>query len=249
MSEKTMIYGVNPVREALFSGASVNKIYVLQNRRDKVIDEVRALAKRQNIPVLMAKREELDRIAQTPKHQGMVALMASAPLYELDALLVKAKTGPASPLLFLIDGVEDPRNLGAIIRTVDAAGGDGVVIPARRAVGLTATVSKSSAGALAHLPVTQVSNLGQSIEQLKKEGLWIVGLDVSGEMPYTDYDFTGPVAIVVGGEGKGIRQKILEKCDHTIVLPMLGHVQSLNVSVAVGIVAYEALRQRSLKTT
>ncbi len=247
MTEKTMVYGVNPVRESLFSGASVDKIYLLHNRRDQAIDEVRTLAKHRNIRVLTAKREQLDKMAQTPKHQGMVAFLSTGGYDTFDDLIIKAKAGSAPPFLFLIDGVEDPRNLGAIIRTVDAVGGDGVVIPARRSVGLTATVSKSSAGAVSHLPVSQVNNMGQSIERLKQEGLWIAGLDVSGEKCYTDYDFTGPVAIVVGGEGKGIRQKVLEKCDCTLTLPMMGQVQSLNVSVAVGIVAYEALRQRALK--
>ncbi|MFQ5589433.1 MAG: 23S rRNA (guanosine(2251)-2'-O)-methyltransferase RlmB [Nitrospiria bacterium] len=246
MRSKTMVYGVNPVRESLVSGAGVDKIYLLQNRRDQAVDEVRTLAKRHKVRLFATTREQLDRMAQTPKHQGMVAFLSSEAYDDLDELILKAKAGPEPPFLFLIDGVEDPRNLGAIIRTADAAGAHGVVIPARRAVGLTATVSKSSAGASAHLPVAQVNNLGRGIEQLKKEGLWVVGLDISGKTPYTGYDFTGPVAIVAGGEGKGIRQKVLEKCDETISLPMLGHVQSLNVSVAVGIVAYEAVRQRAL---
>lgn len=242
-----MVYGVNPVKEALRADSPIRKIYLLQNRRDKSIDEVRALAKQHQIVVLMARREELDQMAQSSKHQGMVAFLSAEAKHDVDELIAASKRGGSVPFLFLIDGVEDPRNLGAIIRTVDAAGGDGIIIPSRRAVGLTSTVSKSSAGAAAHLPVTQVSNLSSTIERLKKEGLWIVGLDVSGKTPYLEYDFTGPTGIVIGGEGKGIRQKVLEKCDQTVSLPMLGHVQSLNVSVAVGIVAYEVLRQRSMK--
>lgn len=232
----------------------VSKVYLLQNRRDQAMDAVRALAKRRNITVLTATREQLDRMAQTPKHQGMVAFVVSEEYHDLAALLAKTKSGgvrsageSSVPFLFLIDGVEDPRNLGAIIRTVDAAGGDGVVIPARRAVGLTSTVSKASAGATAHLPVMQVTNLSPVMDELKEAGYWVAGLDVEGKTSYLEYDFTGPVAIVVGGEGKGIRKKVLEKCDDTITLPMRGRVQSLNVAVAVGIVAYEVVRQRTMK--
>lgn len=223
----------------------VSKIYLLQNRRDQAMDAVRVLAKRRNVMVLTATREQLDHMAQTSKHQGMVAFVVVEEYHDL--LLAKPKSGLSTPFLFLLDGVEDPRNLGAIIRTVDAAGGDGVIIPARRAVGLTSTVSKASAGASAHLPVMQVTNLSPVMDQLKEAGYWVAGLDVAGKTSYLEYDFTGPVAIVVGGEGKGIRKKVLEKCDDTITLPMLGRVQSLNVAVAVGIVAYEVVRQRSTK--
>ena len=240
-----MIYGVNPVKESLLADRPVSKVYLLQNRRDQGVDAGRARARRRNSTVLMGTREQLDRMAQTPKHQGMVAFVAAEEYHDL--LLAKPKSGSSAPFLFLLDGVEDPRNLGAIIRTVDAAGGDGVIIPARRAVGLTSTVSKASAGASAHLPVMQVSNLSPGMDQLKEAGYWIAGLDVAGKTSYLEYDFTGPVAIVVGGEGKGIRKKVLEKCDDTITLPMLGRVQSLNVAVAVGIVAYEVVRQRSMR--
>lgn len=246
MSNKSsVIYGVNPVKESLLADQLVSKIYLLQNRRDQVIDVVRRLAKQGDIPIFSVSREKLDQMAQTTKHQGMVAFLRPVPEHNLDTLLAKSKS--AIPFLFLMDGVEDPRNLGAIIRTVDAAGGDGVIIPSRRATGLTATVAKTSAGASAHLPVVQVGNLSPVIARLKKEGYWVVGLDVAGKTSYSDYDFTGPVAIVLGGEGRGIRKKILEKCDDVLSLPMRGQVQSLNVAVAVGIVAYEVIRQRSLK--
>ncbi len=242
----SVIYGINPVRESLIADQPFDKIYLLQNRRDKAIDEVRSLAKNRKVAVTMVKREQLDRMVQTSKHQGIVAYLSEGKYHDLENLLATARRKETPLFLFLIDGVEDPRNLGAIIRTVDAAGGDGVVIPSRRAAGLTSVVSKSSAGALAHLPVARVENLSSTLDQLKKEeNLWVVGLDVEGEMPYTRYDFTGPVAIVVGGEGKGIRRKVLERCDQTVSLPMLGNVGSLNVSVAVGIVAYEVIKQRS----
>ncbi|MBN4054358.1 23S rRNA (guanosine(2251)-2'-O)-methyltransferase RlmB [Nitrospira defluvii] len=242
-----MIYGINPVRESLLAEKDrIDKIYLLPNKESKVIDELRFLAKRQNIALRITKRDQLDRMAGTEKHQGVVALRSSGAYYDLDELLEKANRSSASPFLFLMDGVEDPRNLGAIIRTVDAVGGDGIIIPSRRAVGLTPVVSKTSSGALAHLPVVRVSNLSPTIDRLKKAGIWVVGLDIHGKMSYVDYDFTGPTAIVIGGEGKGIRQKILERCDETVSLPMLGHVASLNVAIAVGVVAYEVVRQRRL---
>ncbi len=246
MSKKSsVIYGVNPVKESLLADRPMSKLYLLQNRRDQTLDAVRQLALQREVRILSVSREKLDQIAQTTKHQGMVAFLRAAPAHTLESILANAKA--EVPFLFLLDGVEDPRNLGAIIRTVDAAGGDGVIIPARRATGLNATVAKTSAGALAHLPVVQVGNLSPVIDRLKKEGYWIVGLDVAGEKSYSDYDFTGPLAIVLGGEGKGIRKKILERCDAILSLPMCGKVQSLNVAVAAGVVAYEVLRQRSVK--
>ncbi|NOY83474.1 MAG: 23S rRNA (guanosine(2251)-2'-O)-methyltransferase RlmB [Nitrospirae bacterium] len=246
MSKKSsVIYGVNPIKESLLADHPMSKLYLLQNRRDQTIDAVRKLALQREVRILPASREKLDQMAQTTKHQGMVAFLRATPVHTLQSILENAQG--KTPFVFLLDGVEDPRNLGAIIRTVDAAGGDGVIIPARRATGLTATVAKTSAGALAHLPVVQVGNLSPVIDHLKKEGYWVVGLDVAGQTSYSDYDFTGPVAIVLGGEGKGIRKKVLERCDAVLSLPMRGQVQSLNVAVAVGIVAYEVIRQRSLK--
>lgn len=243
------IYGINPVRESLLAEKDqIDKIYLLPNKESKAINALRLLAKRQNIALRITQRDRLDKMAGTEKHQGVVAVLSSEAYYDLDELLERVNRSPASPFLFLMDGVEDPRNLGAIIRTVDAVGGDGIIIPSRRAVGLTPVVSKTSAGALAHLPVARVSNLSPMIDKLKKEGIWVVGLDIRGKMSYVDYDFTGPTAIVIGGEGKGIRQKILEQCDETVSLPMSGHVASLNVAVAVGIVAYEVVRQRRLLT-
>ena len=240
------LYGVNPVRESLLSADNApDKIYLLSGRGRKVIDEIRLLAKRRKTTILTAERDLLDRMAGTDKHQGVVAFLSSGAYHDIEELLVKSGRGKPLPFLFLIDGVEDPRNLGAIIRTVDAAGGDGIVIPSRRAAGLTATVAKTSAGALAHLPVARVINLSMAIKRFKKEGIWVVGLQTGAKKSYLQYDFSVPVAIVVGGEGKGIRQKILDACDETLSLPMNGHVASLNVSVAVGIVAYEVIRQRN----
>ncbi len=187
-------------------------------------------------------------MCQTTKHQGIAALMAASSYCDLDELLSKAKSGPKPPFLFLIDGVEDPRNLGAILRTVDAVGADGVVIPERRASGMTALVSKASAGASAHVPVARVVNLSNAIDRIKKEGIWVVGLDLAGEISYLDYDFKDPLAIVVGGEGKGIGRKVLARCDQRLHLPMCGHVSSLNVAVSLGVISYEVLRQRRSST-
>jgi len=243
--KQALIYGVNPIREVLLTeGKQLDKIFLLHNRGGKAIDEIRLLAKQQHTTVTVANRERLDQMAQTPKHQGIVALMAATTYFDLDELLTKAKAGPNPPFLFLIDGVEDPRNLGAILRTVDAVGGDGVIIPERRASGMTALVSKASAGASAHVPVARVVNLSNAIDRIKKEGIWVVGLDLAGEISYLEYDYKYPLAIVVGGEGKGIGRKVLGRCDQTVALPMYGHVGSLNVGVSLGIISYEVLRQR-----
>ncbi|MFQ5542760.1 MAG: 23S rRNA (guanosine(2251)-2'-O)-methyltransferase RlmB [Nitrospiria bacterium] len=240
-----LIYGVHPVSESLRAEKKrLDKIYLLADRHGKDIDEIRRLAKRRHTKLVVAERNQLTQMAGTTKHQGIVAMLSSEKASGLDEVLARAERGPEPPFIFLVDGVEDPRNLGAIIRTVDAAGGHGVIIPTRRAAGLTSVVSKTSAGALSHLPVARVANLGTTIHQLKKDGFWIVGLDAEGETLYHQYDFSGSVAIVVGGEGNGIHQKILEQCDQVVSLPMYGHVSSLNVSVAVGIVSYEVLRQR-----
>ncbi|HIE64354.1 MAG: 23S rRNA (guanosine(2251)-2'-O)-methyltransferase RlmB [Nitrospira sp.] len=240
-----MIYGVNPVLESLRSNQNcLNKIFLLQNRRGKEIEMIRSLARESHTVLLTANRVELDRMARTTKHQGIVAILSSEPYSNLDDILRIAKAGKVPPFLVILDEVEDPRNLGAIIRTADAVGVHGVIIPERRAAGLTAVVSKASAGALSHLPVARVVNLSTVIDRLKEEGLWIVGVDSGAPMSYDQYDFKGPIALVVGSEGKGIRRKILDRCDQVVSMPMSGHVSSLNVSVALGIVAYEVLRQR-----
>ncbi len=240
-----IIYGVNPILESLRSGRNcLNKILLLQSRRGKEIDEIRSLARGHHTVLLSANRVELDRMARTTKHQGVVAVLASEPYGNLEDILRIAKSGKAPPFLVILDEVEDPRNLGAIIRTSDAVGVHGVIIPERRAAGLTAAVSKASAGALSHLPVARVVNLSTVIDRLKKEGFWIVGVASGAPMRYDQYDFREAVALVMGSEGKGIRRKILDRCDQMISMPMRGHVSSLNVSVALGVVAYEVLRQR-----
>ncbi|MFQ5781299.1 MAG: 23S rRNA (guanosine(2251)-2'-O)-methyltransferase RlmB [Nitrospiria bacterium] len=243
--ESWIIYGINPVRESLRSDQNrLDKIYLLSNRKGKEIDAIRSLARRRRTTLLTVERGVLDRMAGTTKHQGVVAFLSSSPYCSLDDVLAFVRRREDPPFLLILDEVEDPRNLGAIIRTADAAGAHGVIIPERRASGLTAVVSKASAGALAHFPVARAVNLSAAIDLLKKEGLWIIGMEAGSPTLYFQYDFRDPIAIVVGGEGKGIHRKILERCDQVISMPMRGHVSSLNVSVAVGIVAYEVLRQR-----
>jgi 23S rRNA (guanosine2251-2'-O)-methyltransferase len=246
-SEEAVIYGVNPVLEALRAeGNSLNKVYLLPSRAGKEIDEIRTLARQQHATLLTAEREALDRMARTSKHQGVVAYLSSHRYRDLDEVLILSKKRNEPAFFFVLDEVEDPRNLGAIIRTADAVGAHAAIIPERRAAGLTGVVSKASAGALAHFPVARVVNISATIDRLKKENIWVVGVEAGSPTSYTQYDFRDPVAIVVGGEGKGVHQKILEKCDQVVSLPMRGHVSSLNVSVAVGVVAYEVLRQRQV---
>ncbi len=241
--EEAVIYGVNPILEAL-RARKLNKVYLVPGRGGKEIDEIRILARHQRATVLTVPREVLDRMTKTGKHQGIGGTLAVGSYADLDTILTSAQEQEEPPFLFVLDEVEDPRNLGAILRTVDAVGGHGVVISERRAAGLTGAVSKTSAGALAYVPVARVVNISATIERLKKEHIWTVGIETGAPTSYLDYDFSDAVAVVVGGEGKGVHQKVLGYCDQVVSIPMKGHVSSLNVSVAVGVVAYEVLRQR-----
>jgi 23S rRNA (guanosine2251-2'-O)-methyltransferase len=197
--------------------------------------------------VRFEERNQLDRLADSKDHQGIVALVAARAAGTLDEILAVANAGTGrgeKGLIVLLDGVEDPHNLGAVIRTSLAAGAHGVVIPERRAAGLTDTVARASAGALAHLPVAKVTNLARTMEELKEAGYWLVGLDERGDKNYTDVDYTSPTGIVLGGEGKGLHELTRKRCDFVVSLPTTGPVKSLNVSVAAGVVLFEALRQR-----
>lgn len=241
--EEGVIYGINPVLEAL-RAKRLNKIYLAPGRGGQEVDEIRANARRQRATVQTAPREVLDRMARTAKHQGVVGLLSAQSYTDLDEILEGVRRRGETPFLLVLDEIEDPRNLGAIIRTADAVGAHGVIIPERRAAGLTGVVSKASAGAVVHVPVARVVNVSATIDRLKKENIWTVGIETGASTSYLDYDFADPVAIVVGAEGRGVHQKVLEHCDQVVSLPMKGHVSSLNVSVAVGVVAYEVLRQR-----
>ena len=235
-----IIYGFNPVIEALRAGR-VRRLRV-GARADKRTDEVVALAKRSGVAIERTDAAALERLARGGVHQGIVAELAPARDYSIQELIERA--APAAPLLIVLDGIEDPHNLGAILRTADAAGVDGVIRQARRSAPLDGAVGKTSAGAVAHLKIATVVNVTRAIEEIKEAGVWTVGLASDGAAPYDQIDLTVPTAIVVGAEGTGLRRLVREACDHVAAIPMAGRVSSLNVSVAAAIVLFEAVRQR-----
>ncbi len=240
------IYGINAVAEALKArGRSFEWVGVSKERHDLRLQRVVEECRRQGVAVRFLGRGELDRMAGNNAHQGVVAVTSSKRYNDLDDV-VAARRGRYS-LIVVLDGVEDPHNLGAILRTADAAGADGVVIPERRAVGVTATVAKASAGASEHLPMAKVTNIARTLEELKDKNLWIVGLDERGVQTYDSLDYRMDCAIVLGSEGKGVHDLVAKKCDFLVSIPMLGKVSSLNVSVAAGVVLYEIVRQRQSK--
>lgn len=239
-----MLFGLHAVREALRAGARpLLKLLVL--RRDQQFGELVGLARAAGVPVQIEPRPALDRLVPDGRHQGVIALVAAKPYAELEDMLAYAKQRAEPPFLLILDGVEDPHNLGAILRTAEAAGVHGVFIPERRSVGLTGTVAKVSAGALDHLRVGLAPNVSRLIESLKVQGLWIYALDPDAAKAFTALDLHGAVALVLGGEGKGIRPGVLDKCDDRAAIPMRGQVASLNVSAAAAVVLYEAVRQRA----
>ena len=236
-----LIIGRNPVREALRSGTPVDTVYIAQNSGG--LGEIIALAKEQGAVVKMTEEHKLTALAQGVTHQGVIACAAAASYASLEDLLeVSAKKG-TKPFLIICDEIEDPHNLGAIIRTAETAGADGIIIPKRRSATLNPTVYKTSAGAASWLPVARVPNLGAAIDRLKKEGIWIYGTDMNGSL-YTETSFDGALALVIGSEGTGMSRLVREKCDFLVKLPMLGKITSLNASVAAGIFMYEVVRQR-----
>jgi 23S rRNA (guanosine2251-2'-O)-methyltransferase len=238
--------GIHAVREALEAGSAFDRIVIAKGRQDARIEDIVQLARERGIAVRFEDRAQLDRLANSRDHQGVVAIAAARAASTLQDILDRANHSKGQQgLVVLLDGVEDPHNLGAIIRTALAAGAHGVVIPERRAAGLTDTVARASAGALAHLPIAKVTNLARSMEELKEAGYWLVGLDEDGEKPYTEVDYTSPTGIVMGGEGKGLHDLTRKRCDFVVSLPTAGPVKSLNVSVAAGVVLFEALRQRN----
>lgn len=236
--------GPHAVREALAAGRPLQTVLVARGRHGGRLEEIVRLAKRNGVPVRFEDRVRLDQLAGTREHQGVVAMVASSATVSLEDLLARPSL---QGLLVLLDGVEDPQNLGAIIRTALAAGAAGIVIPERRAAGLGDAAARASAGAVAHLPVARVTNLPRAMETLKTAGYWLVGLDERAERRYTDVDLTGSVALVLGGEGKGLHQLVRERCDFLVSIPSRGPVPSLNVSVAAGIALFEVLRQRAAK--
>lgn len=240
------IYGINSVAEALKArGRAFAWVGVAKERHDLRLQRVVEECRKQGIAVRFVERAELDRMAGNNGHQGVVAVTSAKQYNDLDDVIA-AKRGAYS-LIVVLDGVEDPHNLGAILRTVDAAGADGVVIPERRAAGVTGAVTKASAGASEHLPIAKVTNIARTLEDLKAKNLWTVGLDERGPQPWDALDYNMDCAIVLGAEGKGLHDLVARKCDFLVSIPMLGKVPSLNVSVAAGIVLYEIVRQRQKK--
>src|ERR1035438_8242938 len=246
--EKTdRLTGIHAVREALEAGRAFDRIIIAKGRQDTRVEEIVQLARGRNISLRFEDRSQLDRLADSKDHQGIVALVAARAAGTLDEILAAANAGAGrgeKGLIVMLDGVEDPHNLGAVLRTPLAAGAHGVVIPERRAAGLTDTVARASAGALAHLAVAKVTNLARTMEELKEAGYWLVGLDEQAEKNYTEVDYSSSVAIVLGGEGKGLHELTRKRCDFVVSLPTTGPVKSLNVSVAAGVVLFEVLRQR-----
>src|SRR5271157_876393 len=238
-----VIFGIHSVSEALKSGArSFDYVGVSRERHDQRIQRILDTCRTSGIQIRFLPREELDRAARTHTHQGVIAVTSSKQYADVDVLLQQRKAGQS--FVVVLDGIEDPHNLGALIRTADAAGADGVVIPERRAVGLTGAVVKASAGASEHLPIARVTNIARTLEELKERDLWIVGLDERGTQSYDELDYNMHCAVVLGAEGKGLHDLVRKRCDFLVSIPMLGHVPSLNVSVAGAVVMYELARQR-----
>jgi 23S rRNA (guanosine2251-2'-O)-methyltransferase len=236
-----LICGINPVVEALSAGRRhFDRLLIVKGLRNRRVSEAMARASQLGVPLRFETREALDRLSAGVPHQGVIAVVSPKPAMSLEDVL---KTAHEPALLVVLDGVEDPRNLGAIIRTVEAAGADGVLLPERNNAGLSETVNRASAGALEHVKVARIGNVSQTLDQLKDRGIWVIGLDAGGER-WDKVDFKRPIALVLGGEGKGLRRLVREHCDQVVALPLFGHVSSLNVSVAAGAVMYEVVRQR-----
>ena len=236
--------GFHAVEEALAAGRALDRIVIARGRHGERVEAVVQLARSKSVPVRFEDRLQIDRLVGAREHQGIAALAAAKPALELEDLLA-AKTPQG--LLVLLDGIEDPHNLGAIVRTALAAGAHGVIIPERRAVGLTDTVERASAGALAHLPVARVKNLVRAMEEMKEAGYWLIGLDERADKKYTEADFSGQVGIVLGSEGEGLHELTRKRCDFLVSIPTSGPVRALNVSVAAGVVLFEVVRQRAGK--
>lgn len=238
-----IIEGRNAVLEAFRAGKTIDKLFVLDGCQDGPVKSILREAKKTDAIINFVDKERLDRLANSGHHQGVVAQAAAYEYAEVEDILNAAKEKGEAPFIFILDEIEDPHNLGAIIRTANLCGAHGVIIPKRRAVGLTATVAKTSAGAVNYTPVAKVTNIAKTIEELKKEGMWFVCADMDGQTMY-DLNLTGPIGLVIGNEGAGVSRLVKEKCDFTASIPMKGDIDSLNASVAAGVLAYEIVRQR-----
>ena len=241
--EEFTIEGRNAVLEAFRSGKTIDKLFVLDGCHDGPVNTITREARKGDTIINYVSKERLDNMSKTGKHQGVIAYAAAYEYAEVSDILDVAREKGEPPFIFILDNIEDPHNLGAIIRTANLAGAHGVIIPKRHAVGLTATVARTSAGALNYTPVAKVTNISATIEELKKEGLWFVCADMGGEVMY-NLDLKGPIGLVIGNEGDGVSRLVREKCDFIASIPMKGDIDSLNASVAAGVLAYEIVRQR-----
>ncbi|QJD85104.1 23S rRNA (guanosine(2251)-2'-O)-methyltransferase RlmB [Cohnella herbarum] len=237
--------GKHPVLEAMKAGRSINKIFMSNQAQRHLIQPIMEEAKARGIVVQQVDKSKLDRLVPDMQHQGVVAQAAAVAYAEVDELLARAKERGEAPLIVLLDEVEDPHNLGSVLRTADCTGVHGVIVPKRRSAGLTAVVAKTSAGAVEYVPVARVANLVQTMEKLKEAGLWIAGADVGASEGFYETNLTGPLAIVIGNEGQGLSRLVKERCDFILSLPMAGQINSLNASVAAGVILYEVVRQRA----
>ena len=240
------IEGRNAVLEAFRSGKCVDKLFILDGCQDGPVRTIAREARKTDTIINYVSKERLDQLSETHAHQGVIAQVAAYDYSTVDEILARAEEKGEAPFLIILDNVEDPHNLGAIIRTANLAGAHGVIIPKRRAVGLTSTVAKTSAGAINYTPVAKVTNIVRTIEELKEKGIWFVCADMGGETMY-DLDLTGPMGLVIGNEGEGVSRLVREACDFTASIPMKGDIDSLNASVAAGVLAYEIVRQRLAK--
>ena len=242
------IEGRNSVLELLESGKDINKIYVTRGEKHGSINKILAIAKERKIIVVEKDKRQMDEMAQEENYQGVIAIVPPFEYVEIEDILNTAKEKNEDPFVLILDGIEDPHNLGSIIRTAETAGVHGIIIPKRRAASVNSTVNKASAGAVEHMKIARVTNVSDSIEELKQAGLWICGTDISTEKYYYNQDLTGPLGIVIGNEGKGISEKVKKNCDFNVKIPMKGKVSSLNASVSTGIIIYEAVKQRIVRS-
>lgn len=242
-----VLVGRNAVTEALKSGRGINKLWIASGDREGSVAEIAALAKERGIVVQYVERAKIESLAGGHRHQGVLAYVAPVPYAELDDILKAAEAKGEAPFLVLLDELEDPHNLGALLRTADATGVHGILIPKRRSVSLNATVAKTSAGAVEYVPVARIGNIAQTLKKLKEKGFWVAGADMDGEKAYYEADLTGPLVLVVGSEGRGMSRLTKEACDFIVSMPMVGRINSLNASVAGSILMYESMRQRLQK--
>ena len=241
------IEGRNSVLELLESGKDINKIFVTRGEKHGSINKIIAIAKERKIIIVEKDKKQMEEMAQEENYQGVIAIVPPFEYVEIEDILQTAKERNEDPFVVILDGIEDPHNLGSIIRTAETAGVHGIIIPKRRAASVNSTVNKTSAGAVEHMKIARVNNISDSIEELKKQGLWICGTDIETNKYYYNQDLTGPLGIVIGNEGKGISDKVKKNCDFLVKIPMKGKVTSLNASVSTGIIVYEAVKQRMIK--